>query len=143
METNTVAASSSVPVPHRLDAIERVLEGITGTLDKIGPILSAFIPAAAPFVAGVDAVGHVAEGVITTLEGGNSVDAAALAASQLTKSTGNASLDARLVAIEEIINAAIPLLKYVAGEFGMEFAPATPAPMAASVNAVELSSEQA
>lgn len=121
--------TGALPVPHRLSAIESTLAVITGTLDKLGPILSALIPASAPFVAGVDAVGHVAEEVIETLDGSGTVDAASLAAHGLTKSTGNVAMDTRLMQIETVLVAAVPVLKYIASEFGLSFDVPTAAPM--------------
>lgn len=122
--------TGTVPVPHRLDKIESALELVTGTLDRFGALISGLIPAAAPVVAGVDAVGHVAEGVINTIEGTTSADAAALAAGQISVSTGNPALDARLIQIESILSAAVPLLRFVAKEFGESFDVPTAAPMA-------------
>ena len=132
----STAETSAIPVPHRLDAIETVLQTITGTLDKLGGVVSALIPAAAPVVATVDAVGHVAEEIIDRVQGDVPTlpNAAALAAGQISKSTGNASLDARLSQIELLLDAAVPVLRYLAPQFGMEFAPATAAPMTAAVS---------
>lgn len=124
--------TETVPLPHRLSALESALEKVTGVLDRFAPIIDSLVPVAAPVVNGVDAVAHVAEGAIQAFEGFAGTDAAALAAGQLAKSTGNASLDARLVQIEGVIAAAVPLLAYVAKEFGLDFTPTAPAPMVAS-----------
>lgn len=131
--TAGATASTAVPLPARLDKIEGVLQVVTGTLDKLGGVISALIPTAAPIVAGVDAVGHIAEGAIDAFEGKTTTDAAALAAGSIAKSTGNPTTDARLSEIEVLLTAAVPVLQYLAQQFGLEFAPATAAPMTAAV----------
>lgn len=136
--------TAGVPIPHRLDRLEAMLETVTGTIDKLGPILAAFIPAARPVVAVASAVGHIADEVIDTIQGENvGVDAAALAVHGITKSTGDATLDARLATIEAVIMEAVPLLRFLAKEFGMDFIGAMPEPVAAiqlqgaTINAVQ------
>jgi hypothetical protein len=111
-------AENSIPVPERLSKIESILEKVTGFLDTAAPFLAA-IPGAGPVVSVVDGVGHVAEEVFKVAEGNApEVDSAALAAGQISKSTGNPTLDARIASIEALLFAAIPVVKMVAKQFG-------------------------
>lgn len=132
--------NTALPVPARLAQVESVLQTITGTLDRFGSVLASLIPATAPVVAGVDAVGHVAEEVLDAFERGATVDAAALAAGSITKSTGNPTLDARLAEIETLLVAAIPVIKYLANEFGLTFDAPTAAPMTVTAIAAPVAS---
>lgn len=112
-------AENEVPVPTRLSRLESMLESILGALNTAAPIAS-LIPGAAPVIAGVEAVGTVAVELMRDVDGSGTVDAAALAAGNISKSTGDASLDARLAEIESLVHAALPILKTIAKHFGVD-----------------------
>lgn len=108
---------TTIPVPDRLGKIESVLEKVLGFMDAAAPVLG-MVPGAAPVIAGVEAVGHVADELMHAADGSGAVDSAALAAGQISRSTGDSALDARLAAIEALLYAAIPVVKLVAKQFG-------------------------
>lgn len=124
---------NDIPLPQRMGNLEAMLHSVVNTLDVLKPFLAG-IPVVGTAVVAADAVGHVVEAVVDIAQGENTTDAAALAAGNISVSTGDTSLDARLMQIETFIAAAAPLLKAIAHHFGFD-APApfvAPAPMALS-----------
>jgi len=118
------------PVTDRLQKVENMLEGVVSSLDMFASILGK-VPVVGNVITTVDAVGHVALGAIDAMQGDTSADAASLAAGSIAISTGNISVDSRLMEIETFIAAAAPLLAVIARHFGLT-APAAatpPAPM--------------
>ena len=112
--------NNDIPVPSRLSKIESVLEKVVGFMDTAAPFLAA-IPGAGQVVTVADGVGHVDEEVLHVVDGEHNapeVDAAALAAGNISKSTGNPVLDARIASIEALLFAAIPVVKMIAKQFG-------------------------
>ncbi len=124
-----MSEDTGVPIPQRINAIEnaieRLLEKITGVLDVIKPI-SGLIPGAGVIVNEVDAAGHFGEELIHIAEGG-AVDPAAMAAGKISNSTGNDLLDMRLERIESTFALVMPVIAAIAKEFGYDL-PTAPAP---------------
>lgn len=113
--------NNEISVPNRLMALERGIEKILAMLELGSPVLD-LIPGVAPVIAGVEAVGHIADDVLRQIDNDplNNVDTAALAANQISKSTGNEVVDMRLAAVEAMLNAALPVLKMVVKHFGVD-----------------------
>lgn len=114
--------AQDIPVPTRLSNVENVLEKILSMLGAASPVAS-LIPGAGPIIAAVEGVGTAVDEVLHEFDPANNatgVDAAALAAGQITKSTGDPALDMRLAEIEMLLHAAIPVVKTIAKHFGID-----------------------
>lgn len=108
-------AQNEIPLPQRMGNLESMLHSVVNTLDALKPLFGS-LPVVGTALTTADAVGHVVERVVDLAQG----DAAGLAASNISASTGDTALDARLMQIETFILAAAPLLKVIAHHFGYD-----------------------
>lgn len=122
---------NEIPLPTRMSKLESMLESVVGTLDTFKTLLSG-VPVVGNVIAQADNVGHAVIGVVDLIEAKTTPDAASLAAGSIAISTGNPTIDARLLEIETFIASAAPLLAVIARHFGLD-APAASTPAAPMV----------
>ncbi len=114
---DTPPVTTTTTVETTVQKIDGVVHTAETILHDAGPIAAMFIPGAGPVIAGLEWAGEEIESFI---------DPASNAAQNISVSTGNEALDARLLAIESFmeqvrpfIAKALPILKYVEKELGM------------------------
>jgi hypothetical protein len=130
-EATKMNESVDLPIPQRISALEKTIESFLGKfthiLDMAAPV-AAFVPGVGAVVTEVDAAAHFAEKLLDVVDGGT-VDAAALAAGQISTSTGDSVLDSRLAKIESMLAMVWPVVAAIGKEFGFEL-PSEHAPAA-------------
>lgn len=138
----TIAATSSPStLSAKVESLEANVEKILSVVSNLSPLLS-LIPGASGIIADVEGVASVADMAMHAMDG-SQPSSAALSASQIATSTGNATLDSRLAAIETYIEQFAPMFASLAKEFGYT-APTSTVVSAATVAAnsvVETSSQ--
>lgn len=126
MSTTNVGATVAPSELNILVAkLQNVLKEIQSAQAFVAPV-ETFFPASAPILSGIEAGAGVASHIIDAIEGNATTDSASLAAGAISSSTGNATLDARLAALELFIEQIAPIMQKLAQHFGFQ-APVSPA----------------